>query len=386
MKYIYILFILFLFAFFPTSLDGEIPDTSRVIFDWIIVSCTLILFLFFSNLIKRNLIVLILVVFFMTIDTLIIKIIDYNSRISIARIAPILIPSILFSFDLKYKLNIKVLKFFFEFILLIIIFWNILILTGNEWISINTIKYYSQLYPTATSNAIFFRKPVFTFSLNTFSSFFYVGLFYLTTRFYKVTNCYRFRIYQVFIIFFNLMLFSNTSIFFSFVLLYLFIKQSKNKIAIIIILGILFICAFIIANLIFENGFLEKYLFVIQSEKNGFLGRYLAENNSLESNLKYVSEKYFIGFTIIDNFDLTYTDSGYVLYYTMGGLTLVFLMYYSLINFLKLNLKKEDFLFSLFLILIFEIALPIIIYYKFFYFIIFYIITLKNLNAKESEG
>lgn len=96
------------------------------------------------------------------------------------------------------------------------------------------------------------------------------------------------------------------------------------------------------------------------------------------------ASSFFIGFTIIDNLSLTYTDSGYMLYYSMGGLFFTICMYYLFYKFLKNNVKYQ-YKMLFFITMMFEVALPVLIYSKFIYAMIFYVIYLNSLYAKQNN-
>src|SRR5690606_34636488 len=131
-------------------------------------------------------------------------------------------------------------------------------------------------------------------------------------------------IYCILFILANILLFSNTSFVFAIVMLALLFKPNgRHFLIVILVLTALF------APLVvyYSDEITQRYLLTFLSEENGFLGRYFAANNSLKANFEYVGKNFFIGFAIIDNTELTYTDSGYILMYLMGGPLLVLYIY-----------------------------------------------------------
>lgn len=372
-----------MFSLVPTSRNGELPGVDKIIVDWLVLLVFVVYLLCRNKYIKSNIIIGLLIQIFLIVDTLIILSIDPSSRVSIARIAPIMIPCILFVNKINISVRIGYLIMLFEMLLFLIIIWNVGILLGVPFIEDLTVQNYTQLYSHATKSAVLMRKPVFTFSIHSFASFFYTSFFFICLKIFQTTDLKRFRYYQILIIAFNILLFSNTSFFLSFLMIAVFIMSSKNKsltISSLIILSIFFV-AYVLTSL--DMDLLEKYFYILNNDKNGFLGRYIDDENTLSGNFEYIKNNYFIGYTIIGGTELTYTDSGYALFYTMGGGTLVVLMYTALLLFLKHNLPKVDFYTITGLIALFEIALPLVIYYKFSFYIILVVVFYQNLDRSS---
>lgn len=387
MKYLILILSFILFAYFPTSIEGEMPSTNRIIFDWLMVMLLLCsYFIFLGNKINLNMIYAACIVFTLLLCSLVTLHMDNSSRLSAARFVPIFSLCLLLCIQFSVKLNLKIFLTIMDFFIPTLIIWNLLILIGDGSSPIHdfTIKHYTQLYETATRDAVALHKPIFTFSINTFASFFYCIIFYLSYQTYQSLRIFRFRVYCYLLCVINLLLFSNTSLFFSIIMLYYLLKTNKSLF--FLIMHLLLICAAITYLAYDHSEMIVKYVSAFSSKHNGFLGRYFGDYASQASNLQYINSFYFIGFTIIDNTKLSYTDSGYILYYLMGGFITVLLIYIALYNFFKANLSGEDFWFLLVIFLLFEMALPVLIYYKVFFAMPFVILYLQNLKRyKDSK-
>ncbi|WP_457271736.1 hypothetical protein [Pedobacter sp. UYEF25] len=127
---------------------------------------------------------------------------------------------------------------------------------------------------------------------------------------------------------------------------------------------------------------MKDYFESFNSQSNGFNGRY-TDSGTLNTNLNYISHKFFIGFNIVEN--LTYSDSGYIVYYTMGGPILLITMFYSLYKFSRNNFSKS-YLFFLIPTMIFEFALPVMIYYKFIYAMLFFALSFKSIEFHDNSN
>jgi len=92
-----------------------------------------------------------------------------------------------------------------------------------------------------------------------------------------------------------------------------------------------------------------------------------------------------IGFCIFDNMKIGYSDSGYIVYLTMGSFPLIIIIYTRLYNFLVRNINVRYIWFILFIIFSFELALPATYSYRFPFVIVFVIYYLNNLSKCEEN-
>ncbi|QQQ28047.1 oligosaccharide repeat unit polymerase [Chryseobacterium indoltheticum] len=371
---IYYVFAFFMFVLAPTSFHGILPELNQIIISWSILSITILIgIMWFSTFNTGHLIFVLAIFAYLTVITIISNYYDANGRFSLARIAPIVCFLLFTLLNFKINISIRLTKFFVHFFMIIFIIWNYLIIVGNSFIENYTISNYTQLYQEATSNMFIKKRPIMSFGIYTFASLFYFLFFFINKSFWEITRKKIYMIYMILLLVVNVLLVSNTAAIFSLIMAYYIYRSIKKPFFKVLMVILIIISVF----LLFANFNLsEYYLESLNSESNGFRGRY-TDYGTLNTNLEYIDNYFFIGFNIIDG--LTYSDSGYIVYYTMGGILLIITMYFCLYKFLKHNIPN-NYLYILIPILIFEIALPVIIYYKFIYASIFFIITMKAIE------
>ncbi|MGV6945613.1 hypothetical protein [Sphingobacterium kyonggiense] len=378
---LYYIFVFYMFVLAPTSSGGALPDLNQIIISWLILLVTIFIgVIWFSNINVSQLVLVLNLLGLLMIFTIISNNSDPNARFSIARVAPILSFLILSFVTIKGRVSFKMVKSMIHIFMGIFLIWNFLIIIDSPLIKEFTISNYTQLYEEATSNMFIKKRPIMSFGIYTFASFFYFLFFLICRKLFVATNKKIFLYYQIFLLIANILLVSNTAFVFSFLMAFFVYKGLKTNflkfLLVLILTGFVF---YVFSNLELSNYYLESF----NSDKNGFKGRY-TESGTLETNLEYLNNFFFIGFNIVDG--LTYSDSGYLVYYTMGSLILVLGMYISLYLMFKKNIPK-DFYLILIPTLIFELALPVITYYKFMYAIIFFIISyrsIEEINPKTS--
>lgn len=383
MKVTVYVIIVFLFLFYPTSSNGVIRDSIiNISFDWSIVFILLaIVYFLYGKFDLKNVIISLSVVIYLTALTLYSSIVDTNSTFSIARVAPIFMFLLLSSMKVNLKLPMKVLFIIFDVVVLIIIVCNILILVENSFVKNFIINNYSQLYDNATENMFIKKRPIFTFGIYTFASYFYSLIFLLSIFSYNVTEKNKYKLYCYVLLLFNILLVSNfsiiSSLFMTIVISYTVVKN-KNIFEVLFLATLI---TFFVIWILKNNEIINYYKESLMSKSNGFLGRY-TNTGSLNINGKYLENHPNIGFNIIRNIKLTYTDSGYFVMRLMGGWLLLLPFYYLLFRFLKNNFKN-NFLYVLFITIAFEVALPVTIYIKFAYAMLFCITYLSSLMSYE---
>lgn len=381
---IYII-ITFLFLFYPTSSNGIIRNTvGNVVFDWAIVFILMTLVLiFYGELDRKNAIISSLIFVYLFLITLISNIADPNSSFSIARVAPICLFLLLSSMKVNLSIPMKRLFLFFDIVIGIIIVCNILILFENSFIKKFIIDNYSQLYENATENMFIKRRPVFTFGIYTFASYFYSLIFLLSISSYTITKKYKYKLYCYVLLILNILLVSNfsilSSVFMTSVLFYFTIKN-KNLFEIFIFTVLISIVLFWLFN---NKELISYYTESLLSRNNGVIGRY-SSTGTLAVNSKYLKRHPIIGFNIIRNIKLTYTDSAYFVLRLMGGWILLMPYYYLLYRFMRNNFK-ESYIVVLIITVVFEIALPVSIYIKFASGMLFCIIYLNSLRLYKTS-
>ncbi|MCK9443845.1 MAG: hypothetical protein M0Q14_04830 [Tissierellaceae bacterium] len=368
---------LFMFVYLPTSNNSKIYGNGWIITIWALAT-VMVLILYFKN--KSNtiksLMIFLFVTIYMSIITLVILNINSYARISIARIAPILLLTLLYSIKIdvgnQYKLMTRLLDLFF----ITMIIWNILILVDNSFINEFTTNYYSQYYNRALFYSLLYNKTVMSFGVHTYASYFYMLFFYMSYQTAKVTKKRKYYLYCISATIFTFFLTSNTSIIYGIIMVFMLLKLFKTKpltMIVLLLIGVIVLINFYIV-------LTEKYLFIFQSNSNGFIARYLGEDIVFQENINYILNNYAIGFNILDNVDLNYSDSGYMVYLTMGNFPLLFIIYYWTFRFLKNNIPKDSLLFILFIVFSFEVALPATFNYRYIYAMIFLIYYLQSLE------
>jgi len=135
-----------------------------------------------------------------------------------------------------------------------------------------------------------------------------------------------------------------------------------------------------------QSVLFEKYLQTFTSPHSGFLPRYGVDSVLFRDNIAVLKDYPLgIGFTIIGSgYEISYTDSGYLVAFAMGGLAFPVGMYTLLLMFLKANISRQYRLYIVIAILLFEVAIPVITYVKFFPLIIFVVQYLKSIDSLSS--
>ena len=383
MKFFLYIIIVFLFLLYPTSSSGVIRDSiNDVIFDWTIVSLLVfIVLIFYGKLDRKNTIIGSLIIFYLTIMTLVSNRSDSYSTFSIARFAPVCLFLLLSSTKIDYKISMNKLFPLFDIVIITIIVFNILIIFDNNIVKHFIINNYSQFYESATQNMFIKKRPVFTFGVYTFASYFYTILFLLCTYSYEITKKNKYRFYYFILLIFNILLASNFSILSSLFMIFVIFRTSiKNRNSKEIVFFSLFI-SIIIVWLVNNKELIGYYQESLFSLENGFIGRY-SDSGVLMINNEYLKTHPNIGFNIIRNKDLTYTDSGYFVVRLMGGWILLIPFYYLLYRFIKNNFRSK-YLTFLIITLVFETVIPVTTYIKFIYAMIFCIVYLSSLSSHE---
>ncbi|WP_142827202.1 hypothetical protein [Planococcus soli] len=371
-------------CFYPTSLEGKIFEAQGTIIYYLISSLIIITLFVKTKYDKKNIYIGTFFLIYLTVVTFI-SVIAVNTNFSIARFAPVFLSLILFMIKIKTVPNFNVLKGVLEVISIVILLWNIGILIGQEALISFTINSYSQFNDFTVSYGLSIGKTIFTFGAHTFASFFYMLIFYMwyiTIKRDKKNRKFRYVIYLLGFLIFTVLLKSSAALLFSIMMILLLfdlIKGSVNK--------IFFIFASVITSIFLLNSFLiDVYRGMVTSSTNGVIPRYFSENNIFSANFSVLKENILgIGFTIPRDYAITYTDSGYLVYFTMGNIVFVIVIYYMLYRFLKNNIET-NFKVIFLIILLFELAIPSLIYMKTTYFLIFLVYYLKSLNEKVKKN
>lgn len=386
MRFFIAIIIVFLFLLYPTSFDGVIRDSvSSVSFDWAISFLFVIIALIsYGTFDRKNIVISIIILVYLTIMTAISNATDNYSTFSVARLAPITLFLFLSTAKITYRFPMKKLFILFDIVMILIIVINVLILIENESIKKIIVDNYSQFYSNATTQMFDKKRPIFTFGVYTFASYFYTLLYLLSVYSFESTKKNKYKLYYLLLLFFNILLASNFSILSSlFMIFVLFVNAIKNKSSIDFIFFAILVA--VVAIWIINNKqLIGYYAESIFSTGNGIAGRYSNEGVLMINN-EYLQNHSNIGFNIIRNIDLTYTDSGYFVLRLMGGWIILIPYYYLFYRFMKNNFRSY-YLYFLIITLLFEIAIPVSIYIKFAPAMIFCIVYLSSLRSYQQAN
>jgi hypothetical protein len=369
-------------CFYPTSSNGIIFGNTGVIWYYLFSSLFIAIVFLINKSNKKIIFITITLIVYLEIVTLISSLAT-GATFSIARFAPIFLCLLTFAIKVNYSGSFKVLRAALEIITLIIIIWNLGIVLQMPFILDFTVNNYSQFNYFTVSFGISIGKPFFTFGVHTFASFYYMLLFYLWYLTIKndSNRKRRYYLYLPALLINTILLKSSAALMFSIIMIILILKVSKN------LLFRLYIVTFIIAitGFILQTEIFDIYRTMVTSSSHGVLPRYLAENSIFVGNFAVLKDTILgIGYTIPRDYAITYTDSGYIVYLTMGNIILLVSLYYMLGSFLKTNIKRYSK--GIFLIvLMFDLAIPSLIYLKTSLFLIFIIYYLNSLDENNKR-
>lgn len=368
---------LVMFVFLPTSHNSIIYGNYWVIAVWSVVSLIVLLTYIMNkaNRIKTLMVVLAFMTY-MLIITLATLNSDLGARISLARIAPIVLLIIMHSIKIESRNHFKLMKRLLDIFFIAMILWNFLILINNDFIKELTQNYYSQYYDSALFYSMLRSKPVMSFGVHTYAAYFYTLFFYLSYATGRKTKNNKYYFYCIFTTIFTFFLTSNTSLIYSFVMLFMLLRLIKVK------PFIMFLLLMIGSVVLIQSSdyLIERYVYMTQSDISGFTARYTGDKTVFANNIEIIKSHYAVGFNILDNIDLGYSDSGYIVYLTMGNIPFLIGIYYLIYRFIKVNIPKKYFWFIFFVVFSFELALPATFNYRYFFAVIFVVYYLQSLE------
>jgi hypothetical protein len=375
------LFSLVMFAFMPTSHEGVIYSKYWSLAIWIIIITFITLVAFFNNLDYRLILNgFLFIVIYLGIITVFTLTKNASSHFSLYRVAPVASLVLLTSITIKTKnVSSSFFRRLLDIFFIAMFMWNSLILLGSNFIKEFTMNNYSQYYAKAIEYTFFYKKTVMSFGVHTWASYFYLIMFYLSYVTAQSTNKIRFYLYCGIALLFTVFLTSNSSLVYGTIMAIMLLwLLRKRKALLLLIAGLVVI---MLVN--YWDVLLGKYLIYINSNTNGIVSRYLSSNSSFANNFKIIFSSLGIGFTILDNKKIGFSDSGYIVYLTMGSIPLLLFIYSRIYNFLVRNIIRKYIWFILFIVFSFEFALPATYSYRFPFVIIFIVYYLKSLSYSE---
>lgn len=375
------IFSMIMFAFFPTSFQKEIGGNLYIIVLWLILTA-FVLTVFIRNAVDTG--KLRLVIFTLLYMCGVSMIQMYNNkwaRISIARIAPLVVLLLTLTIVVKKIPDFSVMERLTDIFSAICIIWNVGILLQFSPVVDFTKNFYSQYYDRALHYSMLYRKPVMGFGVHTFAAFYYFLMFIcyygLAQKRHKIKDYLLCFIY----ICFTALLTSNSSLIYTVVMLCMYVWLIRKKVFVILSV----VCAGIL--ILYQNSewILHNYMIFLRDGRSGFQGRYVGSNTFLE-NFEVIKSSLGIGFCILDNKNIIYSDSGYVMYLTMGGIILLVLLYSLIILFVRDNIPKMYRLPMIFLIMSFEVALPGTFSYRFVFALVFAVCFFQSLEKQALDA
>ena len=375
--------------FLPTSQNKVIYGVDRLIFVWAVLLLEVFLLMIHNKVHKLRLAGSVIGInVYMIIVTILAKDLYPDARVSLARIVPIISLLILCSIEIENYPNIDFMKAILSFISIVAIVWNALIILRIPQIIDFTYNNYNQYYDMCGYyQLVFGHKPVMSFGVHTYASFFYFLLFILCYATYRTQSktiylfyCYMYSLFCLFCV-------STSSIIFFMIMVGVLVSDTRRFIdkKAFALIFLLITAGFIIVYFNFNDLYSRIYQNVT-SGSHSFSARY-SSSSIFDLNIDIIKRSLGIGYNIISSLDISYGDSGYIVYLTMGNIPFMVALYYCILKFLNANIKMYK---SLVLIAVFgfEIGIPGTFNYRFSYFIIFvvmYLGALKNVDNDKRE-
>lgn len=366
----------------PTSKEKEIYGEIRLIFVWAVIGIMLLIISIYNKINYRRLLVsMILINVYMTMVTILATYIFKDTRLSVARFAPIVFLIYFVSLKIYRYPPLKLMKGLLNIISIITIIWNMGILLQISCIVEFSYNNYNQYYDLCGYyQYVAGHKPVMAFGVYSYAAFFYFLLFVLCFSTYLKENKMLYLFYTCMYMLFTLLLTSTTAIIFftgmTLVFIYGMTKKNTKKNLVALLVVSIFAILIILYN--FKDLYLKLYINMTNGG-NSFISRY-SKNSVFNTNFEVIKSSLGVGYNIVDSLDICYTDSGYVVYMTMGHLFLPISLYYLIYKFLKENIviyKKI----VIAIVLSFEVAIPATFNYRFILIMVFVICYLGALNT-----
>lgn len=373
--------------YLPTSNNAQNYGVNRLVFVWAVLIIVVLLMTWCNSIKTKQLLLTMLGLnAYMLVVTVLANEIFGNARVSLARIAPIISLIFLCSLRIKTYPSLKVMKLLLNVVSITIIIWNVLILLQIQSVLDFSWNYYAQYAPlTVYYQVIIGHKPVMPFGVHTYAPYFYFLLFLLCFASYRKNENRLYLFYALSYTIFCLFCKSTTSTIYFILMLLFFIRQFWKRLTLqklIFILATVFLFLFIIYS---NYGDLYESLYLnFTGGRNSFSSRYSSES-VFKTNFEIIASSLGIGYNIIDNLDIGYSDSGYIVYMTMGSLPFAIAIYYLLYNFLKENISYYQKIILL-VVFSFEAALPATFAYRFSYMILFVICYLGSLKMNNDNS
>ena len=370
--------------FLPTSKNKVIYGVDHLIFVWIILLLEVFILLINNKVHKLRLVSSIIGInIYMIIVTMLAKDTYPDARVSLARIVPILSLLVLCSIKIESYPKIVFLKGVLNFVSIVAIVWNVLIILRVPQVIDFTYNNYNQYYDACGYyQLVLGHKPVMSFGVHTYASYFYFLLFILCYATYRIQSetlymfyCYMYALFCLFCV-------STTSIIFFLIMILVLVSDFKRSVSVrtFALIMVVFAGGLVIVYFNFSDIYARVYQ-NFTGGGHGFLARY-STSSVFDENFNVIRSSLGIGYNIIPSLELSYSDSGYIVYLTMGNIPLMVAIYYNVIKFINDNVRVFKILVMI-AVLGFELGLPGTFNYRFSYFIIFVVLYLGALKSTE---
>ena len=370
--------------FLPTSKNTVIYGVDHLIFVWIILLLEVFILLINNKVHKLRLVSSIIGInIYMIIVTMLAKDTYPDARVSLARIVPILSLLVLCSIKIESYPKIVFLKGVLNFVSIVAIVWNVLIILRVPQVIDFTYNNYNQYYDACGYyQLVLGHKPVMSFGVHTYASYFYFLLFILCYATYRIQSetlymfyCYMYALFCLFCV-------STTSIIFFLIMILVLVSDFKRSVSVrtFALIMVVFAGGLVIVYFNFSDIYARVYQ-NFTGGGHGFLARY-STSSVFDENFNVIRSSLGIGYNIIPSLELSYSDSGYIVYLTMGNIPLMVAIYYNVIKFINDNVRVFKILVMI-AVLGFELGLPGTFNYRFSYFIIFVVLYLGALKSTE---
>lgn len=384
-KIVYII-VMIMFFIFPTSMHRVPHSVGWTIMLWGMQSIIICYLLWIQRIEKKQLLLAIITILYLMLVTMIALNNNDKLYISLARIAPIVCFILMCCVLYKSRQNVSFYIFLLDIMCVVLIVWNLLTLMRIEGFIEFVNDFYTQLDTyTATYWSLVKNKPIFTFGVHNFASVFYMHIFLFNYFAYKKLKRKRFVLYMLALLVFTLLLRASSSAGIACVMILflanLFVNSKKR-----FLLFIILVC--ICAGIIWNSGLLSAYIGAFSSKSNGFFARYSSETNLYAGNYQILKELLLgIGFTIgSSDLNIYFGDSGYIIYYTMGGLLLPIMLFILIYRYYRMNLNRKMALILTGIIALTELSLISFMYEKTIYLYIFEVGFYRSiLGCKERQ-
>lgn len=384
----FLIFILtFLSTILPTSINGNTVNNLSVRNGIICFSILILLFFMLNKLqvYKKILISNIIILLSLFISTII-------SPFSEIRVGALLfyLSFIIITLTNYSKIsNIFYIKLI-QILSIPIFIFSFLTIKANPAFRQFLISNYSAYYDSLVNNMFSSGKPVTFFASHSIAGFIYFLFFYINFEDFKIRKSIFSLAISIIYLFLLFYLSSVTSLMLLVVsIIYIVFSVIKSRSGYILFsIGLILI---VLINFNFLSSKIELITSSLNtsfsSSTNGFTSRYSGDAGVFNYNIEFIKNNPFrpVGFSYSP--ELRFVDSGFIEYVLRGGIILMFAMYYSLYNFLKINIKDNRQAILLFLFfLAFEFGFAGLVAPRIVYLIPIIVISLNSIKIEKKEN